>query len=92
MGFFAQASDTVISNPVSDLFYDLLPILGVTAVAVLVAFRKRIEAWGEQKREDRYAPIMDELADIKRRLPPTAEEEAEARATLERVNPADDPP
>ena len=81
--------ETIASNPISDLVYDLLPILGVTAAAVLVAFRKRIEQWGNERRDartaDALAPVVEALEDIKRRLPPTPEELEAARTIVQQA-------
>ena len=83
------AGETIVSNPISDLFYDLLPILGTVAIATLVAFRKRIETWGHERRSNRtdtaLAPIIEALEDIKQRLPPTPEELEAAQQTIHRA-------
>ena len=81
--------DSLASNPVSDFLYDLLPIAGALAGALLLAFRKRVETWANYRREGRFAhllaPILEEqeerdnailevLESIHARLPPSAED------------------
>jgi hypothetical protein len=103
----AQATEGgVASNPVSDAFYNLLPILVGVAAAVGVALRKRITEWAGEKQAARtevatadvrskqdailaeLAKAAEERADIKRRLPATAEERAEAARILSQGGPA----
>lgn len=83
----------VASNPVSDAFYNLLPILLGVAAAVGLALQKRIREWAGEKQAARTDAatadvrtkqdhILSELADIKARLGPTEAEKEAARAVL----------
>ena len=100
-------AESFASNPVSDFLYDLLPIAGALAGALLLAFRKRVETWANYRREGRFAhllaPILEQqeerdtaivaiLESIHDRLPPSAEDVEAALEVIKKAGIADDPP
>ena len=99
--------DSLASNPVSDFLYDLLPIAGALAGALLLVFRKRVETWANYRREGRFAhllaPILEQqeerdaailevLESIHDRLPPSAEDVQAALDVLDKAGVQPAPP
>jgi hypothetical protein len=60
--FIAQAGESVVANPASSFFYDLLPYVLIIAGAVAAAFNKRIRAWGEKRTEDKANTVAAQIA------------------------------